>query len=66
MENALDKEKGIRMKNKGNLDIVIICFGFFIIAASIIFLSNSLSIVGSAIGFLLIIFSKDVAKYLRR
>lgn len=51
------------MKSDNNLNIIIIFFGFLIIAASIIFLSDSFSIIGSVVGFLIIFFSKYIAKY---
>lgn len=51
------------MKNRNNLNIIIVFLGFFIIAASIIFLSDSFSIIGSVARFLIIFFSKYIAKY---
>ena len=54
------------MKNRNSLDTIIIFFGFFIVATSIIFLSNSLSIIGSVTGFVIIFFSKNIARYFRR
>ena len=51
------------MKNNNNLNIIIVFLGFSIIAASIIFLSNSLSIIGAVTGFTIIFFSKNIAKY---
>lgn len=51
------------MKNNNNLNIIIVFLGFSIIAASIIFLSDNLSIMGSVAGFLIIFFSKYIAKY---
>ncbi|GMA70829.1 hypothetical protein GCM10025879_20830 [Leuconostoc litchii] len=53
------------MKNNKNLNIIIVFLGFSIITASIIFLSNSLSIIGSVTGFAIIFFSKDIAKYFK-
>lgn len=51
------------MKNRNNLNIIIVFLGFSVIAASIIFLSDSFSIIGSVAGFLIIFFSKNIAKY---
>lgn len=54
------------MKNRNILDIIIIFFVFFIVVTSIIFLSNSLSIIGSVAGFAIIFFSKNIVKYFKR